>query len=221
MVNLLARDFRKTPASITSFDFTDIASGTGYVVFKGGKGQSDYNLNQQEFYSDKITTFKLESITNVWETTQDIDFDVLLNNPLTMRGKAIISVPIGVQSRGGTSSGFYLKYTAYIRKWDGTTETEIVSGTSEELVWTIASSNIRDGIKTVNLEVPLTKFKKGETIRLTIVLEAKSEIEQNYNVGIAHDPKNRNDDPLDATEQIINDTTDTILNFHAPFRIDR
>lgn len=218
--------YRTAAENIATYNYEDLASGTGYIIFYGGGLQSTYNLESNSFYSNLIATKAATALTTSYVQALDIDFDVILNAPRTLKGYAIISCPLGARGTSNSpGSKVTMKYTAYIRKWDGTNETEIANAESTELQVTSGLDTINSGIKSVNILVPLTKFKKGETLRLTIVVSAKTNEAGGASslIALGHDPKNRDDDgdvPGVITDICFLDATDTILEFHAPFRID-
>lgn len=159
----LPPNFQSISAVLPTYQFIDIISGTGYITFYAGKTVDLNLLSNFTYYSD---TFVLSAAAPDLAYTKviDVDFDVLLNRPIDLQGNAIVNVPVAIYRTGvGT---VYFKIIAKIRKWDGVTETDIISNES--------SANSNAGVptlyymKAVDLVVPLTHFKKGEYLRLTI-----------------------------------------------------
>jgi hypothetical protein len=197
--------------SIASYNFTDIAAGTGMINFYGGKASTSYVLSNFTFFSQPIYE-PVVNTTGDFTELFDIDFDVLINKGLTTKGLAIVNVPIRVWSATGAVSSYFI---AKIRKWDGVSvETEIANGTSG--TWTISpASNYPQNQLTAMINVPQTQFKKGDYLRLTIGVWGKATATSTLTFG--HDPKGRFDAVWWSGEDY---ATEPILNFQLPVRID-
>jgi len=92
----------------------------------------------------------------------DLDFDsALLNRPMTLEGEMIAQIPFY------HSTGSQVYFIIKLRKWDGTTETEIASvqsptfdpSTGDDTGYQYAS---------IPLAVPNTTIPKGSQIRVTV-----------------------------------------------------
>jgi len=185
--------FRKSAeGAVASYNYTDVDDGTGIVVYYGFNHHSDaadgYALTKTALYSNDIYTAVTCDKTG-YEKEGDYDFDVEFNTPKRIKGKARFTYTIGAGSTAGnrrTESYTIVK----VRKWDGTTETEIADAQSENVDGT--TSTARE-YKTLNVEVnisTLQHFKKGDTLRITIELWGKSS-DSNGQIVFAHDPKDR------------------------------
>lgn len=199
---------------IASFSYTDIADGTGIRIFYPGTGTTTNALRNAVFYSNDV----LSSKTNPAATTKeiDLDFDVLFNLPQTIKGTAIITVPIMLETNNVvTAISAYV--ISKIRHWDGTTETDIVTKTSDTESYTGggAGGESEERMFMMELTVPRTHFKKGETLRVTLELWCLANASAaNAAINIGHDPKNR------TSAGAWSDMTTTIAEAHIPFEID-
>lgn len=221
-MTLIPQIFPSTPeAAIASYSFTDIAEGTGVVVFLGSDTDDDgtvtYSLSQNAVYSANVTTEG--NGTSGVEKLIDVDFDVTFNLPKRIKGKIIANIPIisGHESTGNKEGTAYA--ILKVRHWDGTTETEIASNTKSKVTSGLASSDTQQDVLNVEVDAPQTHFKKGETLRLTVEIWAATQAGSGLQVGLMHDPKNRK--PLDYSGG--NDTGDfiiSILSFNVPFVLD-
>lgn len=215
---VLNQKYQTQPTAIASYDYTDIAEGTGTVVYYGFQDEDSvgvsYNLSNQLFYSSAIeTTVDITQYSNFSAST-DYDFDLTgFNTPKRIKGTARIQQGIALGGRADEHAWMYLTYN--IIHYDGTTETIIGTNTSETFETT--SATITPNI--VNLPITLTEtsFKKGDILRV----EEKIFISGAgfTNVGeayIAHDPQNR-----DGTA-VIPSTDDVISRFevHVPYNLD-
>ena len=163
-------NFQAISNVLPTYNFVDIASGTGYVNFYAGTTVDKMALSNFTYYSDTI-----------YASTTDDDYDVLLNRPMDLKGLGIVNVPVYIDRNGNPSTTAHV--TVKLRKWDGSTETEIVSNDSTTL---LNASTAAYYMQAVDLVIPLTHFKIGETLRLTIQIV--------FDRGImyyGHDPQNR------------------------------
>ena len=191
------RTYRSMEKNIISYNYTDIASGEGVVNFYAATTKTstgiDYILTSDSsiYSNDEYTSGQIpKNDDGVFRKVKDIDFDLTeFKIPRTFEGEALVEVTWGC-SQSYTSDGNGVYLILKIRKWDGTTETDIISVQTE--TW---NDDKGTELKTslVPLTVPKTKFKKGEVLRLTIEIWTMldSSISNGYYY-LRHDPKNRN-----------------------------
>ncbi len=188
---LLPQVFRKDPPYVITYNWTDIINGLGYQTFYGftttDSVSTKYSLIESTTnkFSSVIDTAGAATTNAAYTKVLDVDFDLSeFNAPRIINGTAYLRMSYWAE---GTSSGVYTYIIAKIRKWDGTTETEIASVQSEEL-------NNYDVNKTLSMEIeiPLTHFNKNDQLRLTIEGWAKDAgATASSNIVISHDPQNR------------------------------
>ena len=202
------------------FDFTDFSSGTGFVIYYGGNHSGGYILNSNTFYSEKVMTGAAQNGTTFTKVI-DLDFDVLLNIPKIMKGTALISTGVGMKTAGGAAETMSSYIITKIRKWDGSTETEIASGQSS--TWADTASAVREvqGYFIVPVVVPETYIAEGESIRVTMELWVKSSQATAGNKWtLTHDPKNRGTSVFDGTNTWDFGTDLTTMEAQLPFRLE-
>ena len=149
--------------SLVSYNSIDIITGTGYITLYGGDSNAGTrSLSNMTFYSDIPNSNSCNTGTVAYTKGGDYDFDVLCNKPMTLQGKAIINVPFCFD--GGLGDNAYI--ITRVRKYNGA-ETELGLSTASQ---TIASSNVGPvgDITCTSCAIPLTGFKKGEYIRITV-----------------------------------------------------
>ena len=186
----IPQNFQSISPVIANYDFVDIASGTGYVNFYAGNTVDKYLISNNTFYSDVIFVNGNTNDLN-YHLVSDLDFDVTLNRPLDLNGLGIVNVPIGLSSLSAQRQ-VYAYVVVYVRKYDGSTETDIVSNTSREFTTTSAVGTTAYSMLTLDVACPITHFKKGETLRLTVASYAKTtNASQAASVSIGNDPKSR------------------------------
>ena len=201
---------------VASYDYTDIAEGTGRIIFyamnENTGGTDNYLLINKELYSNDIYSSEASGTTAASKIL-DLDFDVIFNMPKRIKGDIIVSIPISTQ-RGPT----YNHYTYAIvkaRHWDGTTETELGSATTETVMGSAGAGTYIDALKTVKINIAAIRhFKKGETLRITIELwgwTANAGEARQHAFG--HDPKAR----ASAT---VFPTGVTVTEVNVPFVLD-
>jgi hypothetical protein len=197
MAKLLGVKFRNTgEAAIASYDYTDIAEGTGVVRFYLFSSQTstaaDYHLTSNALYSNDLTI----------PGAADIDFDLsAFNLPKTIRGTAIAVVGYKLDGTLGPGSAAII-FT--VRKWDGTTETDIAAVTSKTI--TVPDGQTYYGIINVPITIPLTHFKRGEILRLNLVGSNTGSTKLYYGI----DPMNRASGSMEMTAASV----------YIPFRLD-
>lgn len=226
----LPKPFTTASPINANFSYTDIAEGTGVVVFLGyastDSSATTYSLSDKAVYSEPLYTGA--TVTNVAPPTLQVepDFDVTFNQAKRMKGKVKITATLGMGSEtvNAQCEGYIV---AKLRKWDGTTETEIGSATGA----TFSSDLPVDTYivwKTFNFEIDVTtivNFASGDTLRITLELWAKRLQANNTAIYLLHDPKNRLNAegnyeqglPLDGTPHNPNTS---IMEAHVPFLID-
>jgi hypothetical protein len=189
--------YRKSgEGTISSYNYVDIAEGTGIVGYLAYSHRElttlAYSMSTESLYSQTIYT---EANVSSGATTPykalDIDFDLVFNKPQSIRGKARFIIP---HNTGSASTGNVICYqyvTIKIRKWDGTTETEIASATGESHAGNYLV--ILQFLDNIEVNIPnVTHFKKGETLRVTIEVYCDAPIGSNGAIArLSHDPKDR------------------------------
>jgi hypothetical protein len=151
-------NFQAVSNVLPTYNFVDIISGTGYINFYAGNTVDLKLLSNFSYYSDKVSIDCANAVYNAWTKVLDIDYDVIVNRPLVLKGLAIVDVPISITSNSWNS---YVIVT--LRKYNGV-ETDIVTNTSSA---DNGGANIYI-MKSIDLDIPLTIFKIGETLRLTV-----------------------------------------------------
>ena len=219
----IPESFKALSNVLPTYNYVDIASGTGYITFYLGKTVDLNLISNSTFYSDTISTPELEVAANIPNGSTnavilDVDFDTLLNRPLLLAGLGIVNVPFYITS-GNAGQSITGIIRAKLRKWDGVTETEIVSNDSTVLTCTGVVTKYL--MTATDLNIPITMIKKGEYLRLTIqAICTSAGVASNDTVRFAHDPKNRTTGG-DATKEW--DTTGAVpsqLTFQCPVRLN-
>lgn len=226
----------RTERSFVNYDFFDIASGQGYEVFYGGRlsdGSTSgaHVLNSFLFNSQDVVS-AAEVTSGTYVSVRGPKFNILFNSTRTVNGTVYISLPVGmVASSGSTvnSFGLFANITIYRVDVNGT-ETSLGTTTTEVFQQTAGSvDNVTPTSKIIAAKISLTNetFKEGETFRLFIDLQGKSDGTDSSRMGLSHSPYNRNDDSVAQTngsstaKKIIADATDTRMLCLIPFKIDQ
>jgi len=122
-------------------------------------------MTAQQIYSKVIETASASTTNADYEKVIDVDFDLTaFNAPQSIRGTAFFNFFMRVYWGGGGVTGAYA--IVKVRKWDGTTETEIASAQTD----TSAATSVTSQYNFVCLPISITKtsFKPGEQLRVTI-----------------------------------------------------
>lgn len=222
---VLKRKYRNVAEqTITSYNYTDIASGTGFITYYLGDIDSDYVLSQNPFWSDNVSISANSSQTTDVELFNR-DYDIEFKKPQTIKGTGIFNATVCMESHstGGASDTHHSYLKVYVRKWDGSTETEIVNDTSETFIKT-ASGDSEEMFKMVGIDlvIPETSFKVGESLRITVELHGW--MQTGNGTGTARyaygqDPKDRDTTEGDSFD-FSNTGEPSIAQVQIPFKLN-
>lgn len=203
-----------------TYDYIDVADGTGVIVFHGfqskpASGAADYHLSRSTFYSNEIASGG--SVTGGTDTKKlDVDFDITFIKPKNMKGTAIVNLPIGINGSAPASS--YVAYPVVaIQKVVNGVEQELFALTSGAPVLATSDTFV-SRYDTINAELPLTHFKAGETLRLQVQLYVRGNGADTANGLLAFDPQNRTEGSAGQSLKWITGNAD--LQFHVPFKLE-
>ncbi len=211
-------------AAIATFDAVDLAEGTGIVQYKlfttTDSAGDDHHMGTQTLYSSLIDTRFVVTTETPFTKVVDLDFDLSeFNLPQDIKGTATFQFSILAKSGSAGNTQLEAYYIIQLRKWDGSSETNIVSGQTATL--TPAASLGEDSeIVCMRVTVPLTHFKRGETLRITVegwgkTVGAGSPAGQMF---VGHDPQNRDSTFADGIKPSTDDLIQT-FDAYIPFRI--
>ena len=206
---------RSTEAGIVSFDFVDLTTGTAVKTYHGGQLNGGvFTLNTAPFYSDEIGDHEAFNQGTDFIKKHDVDFDLPFDKTLTIKGEILINYSTALNDTAGGGFGSGTKTTAIIKKWDGTTETTLL--TIEGTEWGVADGAVRSKISTLGGTIPQTTFSRGETLRITMeVWVHGSGGTSQGTISFAFDPMSRTFANFATTDQ-----DETSITFRIPFRID-
>jgi len=203
-------------SSIASYNFTDIDEGIGYVTYYGAEGTDEVVVLKKAIYSNEINQIVAVAGVGGAATKQlDVDYDLVFNTPKIVDGKLLVSGSLGVKIDGSFSNTIY--WIVKVRKWDGSTETDLAENQSDDVLVT-GGGGFNSEIVLLEVDVPSTNFGSGDTLRITLEGWVTATNTSVGNAGWGQDPKGRLGSLADT--QIIEDTDTTILQFHVPFKID-
>lgn len=200
--------YRSGTGALINYNAFEINSGTGIIPFYAGITVDDDILSTIKFYSNTTYQAALTGEPGSYTKIFERDFDVLINNPLTIRGLGIVNIPLGYQNGGAASGNVYA--VAVVRSWDGATETDIVTNQSSTI--SRAGSGLIEQMLAVDLNIPKTTFKKGEYMRLTI--EVWSQGGSNPSVAIL------GFDPMARGITYFTGSVPSILTFQVPVELE-
>lgn len=159
--------------SIASYNWTDAEEGTGVVQFYGFTSATSttnpiYGLSSTASYSDQPSTTETQNHNNIAydETFLDLDFDLSeFNTPRIIRGTAYAYITWSNKHSTSVGNGSS-QVLITIRKWDGSTETDIATATSKTITASGASTKTDSSV--VPITIPKTAFSIGETLRVNV-----------------------------------------------------
>ena len=205
----LPQPFTTTSQQLVNYDWTDIAEGTGIVTFDAMTTQEGATISRI------LKTTPLKSKTIVSSSTSgvtpvtDFDFDLsVFNSARRIGGSCYVYLPTTyVFSYGGGEVGT-CTFTATIRKWDGTTETDIGTASGVAFGGTVGTYY---QINIFKIELTETNFAKGDILRLNISnTETHGGSPTASSANVYHDPEDAAVAGLDFT----------YLKVEIPFKLD-
>lgn len=208
-----------------NLDFSDVASGIGYVTLTG--------LTTKTTDSATITYFSLpdsfgSSITSPQNSTTgsatsstsfvnkiDVDFDMAPNAFTTkVQGNAFCEVTWQVDNSGSNGASAYIEWNII----------HVDTAASETVIGTVVTDTVAPGggsstTTTDFLHVALTEtfIKPGEYLRLNIKSYTKVTGGTDGETGLLHNPKNEDTTALSSVTAANNHT---YLKFHVPYKIE-
>ena len=211
---MIKKKFVSQPQAIASYDYTDIGEGTGinklYCFSESLSGSTPYGMSTEQVYSydnEKWIAVANTALTKIF----DFDFDLnVFNYPKILKGSALVSVPFKSDSDTGYSITTYI--IAKVRKWDGSSETEIANATTPTIV--VSASAVAKNFL-IPITIPETNFERGNTLRLTIEVWTTRHASATGWVAIGMDPQNRDGVKIVPATDLI----PTTMVFHAPFKL--
>ena len=210
-------------AAIASFNYTDIAEGTGIVKFYGAvhneAGVANFYLTTNTPYSDQIVLSGAVTSTAAAERLRNDTFSVTFNRPQNIKGKVYLNITIGGNLLSGWDNVERVGVSgAEIQKYDGITATTLATVSGASMLFGGVQAQSRVCLMEFDLSSSTTHFKAGDSLRLLIPLWAWS----GYNngsgthIGYGVDPQDRND-PVALT---VKDTDTTKLELYVPFLLN-
>lgn len=182
-------------SSIASYDFGDIISGTAYELMYLGHTYTDsangYALNPNAFYSHlKEINTAIDPNTASYAKIEDLDFDIVCNLPRIIYGTLLVNCHYAVRNTtGGGTAGCYL--IIKLRKYDGSTETDIASLTTIALETGVAETYDYLTAMQKTISTP-QHFAIGDIIRVTVEVWGKNtHAADTHHTHFAIDPANR------------------------------
>lgn len=214
MADILPIEFPLPPErAIASYDWVDLAQGAGYVTLYPGDTADNKLISNGQWHSHTGFTSAADA------TAIDIDFDMLLNNTLTIKGRLIASIAMVGENGTVGSADVATTCTVYVRKWDGVSETEIANENGTITATGTGIDRFKYVMGSIDVEIPETTISNGESLRITIACTATANA--NKAIHILYNPKGIQ--PLflplvgaSASDNSFIDTTTILL----PLRID-
>lgn len=206
------------PQATATYDFFDIAEGTGIQNFYAGQSISSGALIHTGFLttdSSMLSVKTSEKRHDVAGFGSDVDYDVLFNLPKTIKGNVRITYSQGVNRDVGTPA-ISLVFRLY--KVSNGVET-IIGSKAEGTETSRGIAGQESDQHNLLIVAPKTHFKRGDTLRLNVQMYGIVGAAVNT-IGYGCDPSNRTD-IVDASGSIVISSGETTqLKVGVPFVID-
>lgn len=207
-------------AAIASFNYTDIAEGTGVVKFYGA---THANATTTSYYLTSATPYSNDIVTSGGGSIADTDhhrvannnFDVTFNRAQNIKGYAYLNLTMG-SKQGGAGTTSVLVFVSGATLQNATTGTTLATASGAIVTF---SDSVTIQSQPVLIRFDLTggpyHFKPTETLRLNLQLWArKSGVASVIDPGYGHDPANR------AEANLIESGDPTTLTLYVPFLLN-
>jgi len=202
---VMPKRFQTVGPIIATYDYTDIAEGTGIITFNACAAKNSAGTT----YFLTKNTLNSATIGSTLSTPQDNDYDAVFNIPRRVQGTAYVNITLGANATAPNNR--VMTVTVTLKHYDGSTETNLAA------TQTSASFEITQGTISSRMDcfkIPITTekdFKKGDILRLTVTT-ATSAGSGSY--GYGHDPADRDNDNYFLAAH------STKLQILVPFRIE-
>lgn len=209
----LPQKFSHQPTAVASFSFTDLITSRGILTFFAGKTADRTLLSSFVFYSNETG----QQTPGGDNGTLDVDFDALLEKQLVFEGRAIVVVPlVHANNVGAGNQQVDTTLTVQLKK-----ENVVIVSENATAAVLVGDNNQSGKVWVVDFVIPQTTFKKGDTLRITILTTAPGAA--NKEIILAHDPKDREMSGINSigvTPANINQPDTRVLQALLPVRID-
>jgi hypothetical protein len=181
--------------AIASYNYTDIADGTGVTIFY---------LTQTKAGS-LLTTAAIPSEAVYKRNSQSLNYDLApFNSPRTIKGTAYVSIGIYQSTANGLTS-----WICQIKKESG----GVVTTCSSAITGTLPSGNGGHLMAITHIPLTQTHFKKGDILRLNIEIT-----NSNGDTDFGQDPLGR--DGGQFSSAVTAPTITTVSKLYMPFKLD-
>ena len=205
------------PTATASYDYYDIADGTGIKNFYAAQTHSsgaltDYYLTTDN--TDYSAVISCKMIPAGAGYTTDDNYEVLFNFPKMIRGKIRVSI---VQGLAASAANQYIFILLKLYKVSGATVTQIGDEVCTNKLISTASVKL-DRRENVYFDTGgRVHFKKGDRLRLNVKVYASHSVAMGYGI----DPVGRDDIATASGGIIIDAGHTTQLKVGVPFVIDQ
>ena len=217
--------FTTASEALLNVDAKDIATGTSYITYYLTKTVDKNLLVQNAYYSDRVLTATQFSSDG---KIQDLDFDVTFEKNITIEGETVANIASGVGwAAGATPITFSTQIRLSVIHVDAASaETVLVSNVGTINSVTTSNEDFSYTVAAIDLDIPKTQFKKGETLRLTVENWGTVSSSKDAFAITGHDPQNRATSDFETNDNaatpapITFDTNPSISTFQIPIKVD-
>lgn len=166
---MLQQKYASQPEAIASYDYTDIADGTGvrnfYLTAEVNTTESYKLTNNSDVYSNTIEYARASKGNGAASKILDVDFDLTtFVTSQIIKGTALVSLGGYLVGDYGDTTGYYI---VRVRKYSSSTESEVAYGTSETFR-PAAGGDKNTKVHGIYITIPETLYAVGDILRVTI-----------------------------------------------------
>jgi len=210
--------FRKSRERIISFNFNDIADGTGQVKFYGFNsevgGTADYHLTTDNSIRSILAETQGSAQSGGGGESINLNWDLpSFNLPKTVRGGFLVTGNYAISGAANPGSG---TITVKVIRLSGAVETELASVVGPAFVAVDTTANPSKRF-VITGTITKTLFKVGDVLRLKVVCTADDLTGGSASCILGNDPTN-NDGTVLTPSSDSDETTQLII--YIPFDLD-
>lgn len=208
--------FRKSPENVLSVTNTELASGTTQITLNLADVNQGNDSEDKDYILTTNTIYGEDGyVVLAGNSTYDLDFDVKLNRTIVINGQGLVSLPCILYQGSGSAETTQRGYVIELYQVEDGTESFIVSGGAQIQHTFTSSPQEYTTMVTFPLEVPKTLIKRGNTLRVNLVVGLDGASNPGlHNAYFGTDPANR--DFPDVVPAVLSSSWNTNSRFFLP-----
>jgi hypothetical protein len=175
--------YRTGSSILANYNFAELASGQGYLTLYGGQADPSQDVLTNITFHSLPGWDDLNNTSSFPTLQKTYNFDMLLNRPLEIIGKALVNIPFYHNHSGASSPRW--QFTVSLVDWDGATETLLATADSQIFTQTGSGGNLTAAV--VMDITSIQRVEKDNYLRLKVECYAGAN-SGTVHFQVGHDP---------------------------------